>query len=272
MHPIERLRYVARAGAADPVDLVVEAAHALGAFDDDPAGLVAAARRLVARHPGAGALWWLGSRVLVAADPAAEARRAAAEVEDDPTAGVLASALPDEVRVLVVGWPSTVVPALARRGDVEVLAVDDGTGRDVGRLLARVDVEVLDVPAEALGGAAAAADLVVLEADAAGPQGALVPLGGRAAAAVARAGGRPVWLVVPVGRLLPAAAFAACADPVLDAEEPWESGRDLLPLALVDRVVGPDGPVPPEEGTARPSCPVAPELLRPARTPGSHQP
>ncbi len=271
MHPIERLRHVARTGAADPVDLVAEAAHALGAFDDDPAGLVAAARRLVARHPGAGALWWLCSRVLVAADPAAEADRAATEMEDDPTAGVLAAALPDGARALVVGWPGTVVPALARRGDVEVLAGDDGTGMDVGRLLARADVDVVDVSAEALGAAAAAADVVVLEADAAGPDAALVPLGGRAAAAVARAAGRAVWLVVPMGRLLPAALFEACTAAVLDAEEPWEAERDLVPLALVDRVVGPDGPVPPAEGVARPTCPVAPELLRPARTPGSHR-
>ena len=85
MHPIERLRYVARAGAVDPVDLAAEAARALGAFDGDPVGLVAAARRLVARHPTAGPLWWTCNRVLVAAEPMAEARRAAAELTDDPT-------------------------------------------------------------------------------------------------------------------------------------------------------------------------------------------
>ncbi|HYI61235.1 MAG TPA: hypothetical protein VEW93_05460 [Acidimicrobiales bacterium] len=263
---------MARARGVDPVDLVAEAAHALGAFDDDPAGLVAAARRLVARHPAAGALWWMCSRVLVAADPAAEGRRAAAEVEGDPTAAALAAALPDEARVLVVGWPGTVVPALARRGDLEVLAADDGTGVDVGRVLARVDVDVVDVPTEAVGAAAAAVDVVLIEAVAAGPAGALAARGSRAAAAVARAAGRTVWLVAPVGRVLPAPLFAACTDAVLDTEEPWESDHDLVPGPLVDRVVGPAGPVEPTEGLGRATCGVASELLRPARTPGSHTP
>ncbi len=273
MHPIERLRYVARADGADPVDLVAEAAHALAAFDDDPAGLVAAARRLVARHPGAGALWWLCSRVLVAADPGAEGRRAAAEVADDPTDAVLAAALPDGARVLVVVWPSTIVSALARRGDLEVLAVDDGTGVDVGRVLARVDVEVIDVAPEALGAAAAAVDVVLVEAAVAGPEGALAAPGSRAAAAVARAAGRTVWLVTPVGRVLPPVLHRACvAAAGLDDDEPWEAGLDLVPLDLVDRVVGADGLLAPGDGVAHPTGPVAPELLRPARTPGSHGP
>lgn len=272
MHPIERLRSVARAGGVDPADLVAEAAHALGAFADDPAGRVAAARRLVARHPAVGPLWWMCSRVLVAPDPGAEARRAAAEVQDDATAGALAAALPDEARVLVVGWPATVVTALARRGDVEVLAADDGTGVDVGRVLSRVDVDVEDVPVEALGAAAAAVDVVLLEADAAGPEGFLAAPGSRAAATVARAAGGTVWLVAPVGRILPAPVFAACRDAVVDPDEPWEAGHDLVPADHVDRVVGPAGPLPPGEVLGRSAAPVAPELLRPARTPGSHTP
>lgn len=272
MHPIEHLRHVARAGGVDPVDLVAEAAHALGAFDGDPAGLVAAARQLVARHPAVGPMWWMASRVLLAADAALEARRAAADLERDPTAGVLATALPDEARVLIVGWPATAVAALARRGDVEVLAVDDGTGVDVGRLLGRVDVEVVDVATEGLGAAAAAADLVLLEADAAGPGGGLCRPGSRAAAAVARAAGRTVWMVTAVGRLLPAPAFDACRAGVRDDDEPWEAGHDLVPLDLVDRLVGPDGPVAAADALARLTAPVAPELLRSARTPGSHRP
>lgn len=270
MHPIEHLRYVARAEGADPVTLAAEAAHALGAFDGDPAGLVAAARRLVARHPAVGPLWWMCSRVLVAADPGAEGSRAARELEDDPTSGVLAAALPDEARVLIVGWPSTIVPALASRGDVEVLAADDGTGVDVGRLLGRVDVAVLDVTTEGVGAAAAVADVVLIEAGAMGPDAALARPGSHAAAAVARAAGRTVWLVAPAGTVLPSPVYAAAEAATLDDDEPWESGLDRVPLALVDRVVGPDGPVDPAAAAAAHGCPVAPELLRAARTPGSH--
>lgn len=271
MHPIERLRYVARAGGADPSDLVSEAADALASFEHDPAGLVAAARRLVARHPAVGPMWWMCSRVLVAAESEAEGWRAAGEIQGDDTASVLAAALPDEARVLVIGWPSTVVPGLARRGDVEVLAADDGTGIDLGRVLSRVAVEVLDVPTQGIGAAAAVADVVVVEADAAGPDGALCGPGSRAAAAVARAAGRTVWLVAPTGRVLPGPLWDACVGAVVDGDEPWESDVELVPLDLVDRVVGPEGLVDVATGTAT-SCPVATELLKPARTPGSHRP
>ncbi|QYG93985.1 hypothetical protein HC251_17120 [Iamia sp. SCSIO 61187] len=272
MHPIEHLRYVARAGGADPVDLASEAAHALGAFDDDPAGLVAAARQLVARHRAVGPLWWLCSRVLVAPEPMAEGLAAARELEADPTDGVLAAFLPDEARVLIVGWPATVVPALARRGDLDVLAADDGTGVDVGRALARVDIPVLDVPSQGVGAAAATAEVVLLEALAAGPAAALCAPGSRSAAAVARAAGRTVWLVAGVGRVLPGPTYDACAAGAVDPDEPWEADLDVVPLDLVDRVVRTEGPVDVATGVASPGCPVAPELLVPARTPGSFQP
>src|SRR5215212_5910505 len=68
VHPIERLRYVARASGVDQALLVRETASALGAFGSDPAGLVTACRRIVSRHPTAGALWWLCGRVLTAGD------------------------------------------------------------------------------------------------------------------------------------------------------------------------------------------------------------
>lgn len=270
MHPIERLRYVARAGGVDAVDLVSEAAHALGSFEGDPAGLVAAARRLVARHPAVGPMWWMCSRVLVAADPEAEGLRATAELEADATSAVLAAALPDDARALVVGWPATAVGALVRRGDVDVLAADDGTGVDVGRVLSRVDLDVVEVPSEAVGAVAASADVVLLEAEAVGPDAALAAPGSRAAAAVAAAVGRTVWLVAPVGRVLPGPLWHACLGAAVDEEEPWEADVDVVPLALVDRIVGPDGPVDIDVGAVT-ADPVATELLTPARTPGSHR-
>jgi len=218
-----------------------------------------------------GPLWWLCSRVLVAPEPMAEALAAAAELADDATDGVLAAFLPDEASVLIVGWPATVVPALARRGDLDVLAADDGTGVDVGRALGRVDIPVLDVTTQAVGAAAASVDIVVLEASAAGPASALCAPGSRAAAAVAQASGRTVWLVTPVGRVLPGPTYDACLAAAVDPEEPWEADLDVVPLDLVDRIVGLEGPVEVPVGVGSPGCPVAPELLVRPRTPGSHQ-
>lgn len=271
MHPIEHLRHIARSGGADPVDLVAEAGHALGGFAGDPAGMVAAARRLVARHPTVGPLWWMCSRVLVAPEPMAEVAASVAALDDDPTAEVLRSSIPDDATVLVIGWPATTVLALARRGDLEVRAVDDGTGVDLARALSRVDVDVLDVATEGLGEAAASADLVLLEALAGGPGSALCARGSRAAAAVARSAGVTVWLVAATGRVLPDQVHAACRAAAID-DEPWDGDVDTVPVELIDRLVGPTGLTDPRTGLSSPECPVAAELLRPARTPGSHRP
>lgn len=87
MHPIERLRYVARAGWAPPEVLGSEAAWALADLvQHEPPALVPACRRLLQRHPGCGPLWWVAARVLSAGDPVAEAERCALELDTDPTA------------------------------------------------------------------------------------------------------------------------------------------------------------------------------------------
>jgi hypothetical protein len=268
MHPIERLRYVARAGggagAAADAALAQEAARALAGLGDDHAGLVTACRRILDRHPSAGALWWLSSRVLTAAEPSREARRVAAELDDDPTAGLLAAVLPDDVVVCVVGWPGEAGPALVRRPDVELLVVDveDELGwrstrheREVGR------VEL--VPGRGLGPAVMASDLVLLEASAAGPGGVVGPSGSVAAAAVARVGDVPVWAIAGTGRVLASRLWDAL---VLRLERgsrpPWEWGAEVVPTGLVERLACPSGLVSVDEAVAASDCPVAPELLR----------
>ena len=69
VHPIERLRYVARARGADAESLVRETAGALRGLGLDMAGLVVACRRIVERHPTSGPLWWLCARMLTSSDP-----------------------------------------------------------------------------------------------------------------------------------------------------------------------------------------------------------
>jgi len=263
MHPIERLRYVARASGADQAMLVRETAGALAAFADDPAGLVTACRRIVSRHPGSGPLWWLCSRVLTATEPMREAWMASDELDEDRTGGALASALPEDATVCVIGWPDLVGEALRRRGDLDVLVVDAlGEGSGLVRVLERSDVAVTDVPVTGTAAAAAAADLVLLEGSAVGPAGALAISGSRAAAAVASTSGTPVWLTAGVGRHVPARIWDCMVQRLDDVCDPWDADEELVPIDLIDRVVGPGGPEDPAEARKRTDCPIAPELFK----------
>jgi hypothetical protein len=93
MHPIERLRYVARIGADRPDLVAREAALALLPGCDRPAELVVACRRLLDRHPAAGPLWWVASVALTAAHAFAALDDALDRLEGDPTERHLAEAL-----------------------------------------------------------------------------------------------------------------------------------------------------------------------------------
>jgi hypothetical protein len=265
MHPIERLRYVARASGADPSLLVRETAAALAdVVRVEPVGLVPACRRLVDRHLAAGPMWWLAARLLTAADPVAEAWTAAAEMEDDSTDDVLAGCLPDEATVTVIGWPDIAAAALRRRGDLEVLVSDSlGDGSTLVRRLIAADVDAVAVPDAGVGAAAVVSDLVLVEALAAGPAGVLAAMGSHAAAAVACVAGTPVWAVAGVGRVLPGPLWDALLGRLdAGALEPWDRSVELVPVGLIAEVVGPSGRVPAVDGLARAGCPVAPELLR----------
>jgi hypothetical protein len=264
VHPIERLRYVARSSGA-PQDLMVrETASALASFGDDPSGLVTACRRIVSRQLTSGALWWLCSRMLCAAEPMREARLAVDEIEDDASPRQLAHALADGVSVLVIGWPVQVAEGLARRGDLEAFVVDvGGEGTSLVGHLQHRDIDAIDVPPAGLGAAVAEVDLVILEADAAGPEEFVAMAGSRAAAAVARDVGKDVWLMAGVGRVLPARVWQALTARLDDLADPWDLDQEVVPLSLVDTVIGPNGPHPPAELSLRCDCPIAPELFKP---------
>jgi hypothetical protein len=263
VHPIERLRYVARASGADQAALVRETAGSLGAFRHDPPGMVMACRRMLARHLTSGPLWWLSSRVCVAVDPMREAWAAVEEFEADRTARSLSAALPDDGVVCVLGWPEVVAEALPARGDLDVLVVDvadEGSG--LVRRLRRSDVDVSDVPLAGLGAAAAAADVVLLEAACVGPDAFVGVAGSRAAAAVGRHAGKQVWLVAGVGRMLPRRLWDVVEARLDEDGEPWEGDDEVVPLDLISAVVGPAGPQPPEDALRRVDCPIAPELFK----------
>ena len=272
MHPIERLRYVARASGADQTVLVEETAHALRAFIGDPTGLVTACRRIVDRHPTSAPLWWLCARVLTAPDPGREAWAAVEEIQEDPTPSELGHALDDSATVSVVGWPEQIGEALPRRGDLVVLAIDAlGEGSGLVRRLMAVGMDAIDVPTSGLGSAVADSDVLLLEALAVGPGDALAVSGSRAAAAVARHAGIPVWLVAGAGRFLPERMWVALRGRMEErGRDPWELDEEVVPLDLVDRVVGPTGVTDVAGARRRTDCPIAPELLRPGTAPGTH--
>jgi hypothetical protein len=98
--------------------------------------------------------------------------------------------------------------------------------------------------------------LALLEAAAVGPDSFLAPAGSAALAAAAREAKRPVWLVAGVGRILPGPTYDALVRRVGD-----DQAFEVVPLDAVDEIAGPAGPVP-RARLARPSCPVAAELLR----------
>lgn len=211
-------------------------------------------------------MWALAARVLAAAEPGHEAWRVAHEVQGDETPASLAAALPEEATALVLGWPEQTAEALRRRGDVDVLLVDcAGEARGLSQRLDAAGVECIDVCDAGLGAAVAEADLVILEASAAGPDSFLAASGSRAAAALARVEQVPVWLVAGEGRVLPGPLWAALvARFECEGEEPWERPQEVVELALCDEVVGPGGMQTPLETAARADCPCVPELLKPA--------
>lgn len=243
VHPIERLRAVARAREVDQALLAREAAAVLGSFASDLPGLVTSCRRLIDRHPAAGALWWACARLLAAGDVRAEAQAVVAELGGEPVAATLGLDLPD-------GAVVAVVPDAAGGSE---LAADLGAWRD--DLVVAHDPGALHAPRDE-------PRVLLVEAGAAGPDRFLAPEGTADEIAAARDAGVAVWLVVDVGRRLPPALFEAVVaragaparpggmPPTLDA------GVEVVPVGAVERVVEP----------RRADCPVAPELLR---SPGS---
>ena len=265
MHPMERLRMVARASGEDPGLLAREAAAALAGCADDPRALVMACRRLVERQAASGPLWWLAALVVASSDPATEAWRSAEVLRSDPTPALVGASLPEDVVVTVLGWPEQVTEALRIRGDAQVLVVDSlGDGSPLVAALDRAGSIAALVPEAGIGAAVASSGLLLLDASAVGPGGFLAVTGSRAAAAGAYTEQIPVWVVAGAGRVLPSRLWAAMVDKVTALGDPWDADWEVVPLELATAVIGPEGPLPPAEALERVDCPDAPEL-----TPGT---
>lgn len=267
-HPIERLRWAARHDGDGPRLAGLQAVRALAGFSGDPAGLVTACRRLVQRQPAMAPVWWAAARLLVTPDPPfAEAATAEAALVDDRTALAVAHqldvVLPDGGTALVVGPPWYSGDALVGRGDIVILAADTPAGYGLARALQSADVDAVSVPDAGIGAAAAQADIVIIDATAVSSEGVIAASGARAAAAVARAAGRPALVGAGAGTVLPVRLWEALRSALDAAGDPWDAEFEFVPLDLVDTIAGPTGALDPARAAARADCPVAPELLRP---------
>ena len=266
--PAERLRSVTRRSVADHT-LASAAADALAGFAPEPASLVVACRQVLAHHPAHGPLWWVCARILAAADAGAAAREAEKLLDRDRTADRLAAALPlvdDDEVIAVIGWPHAVDAALAERIDLPAIAIRvDGadTGRELRYRETERSVRAVEMWDPVLSNVAR----LLVPAAAIGPTTALVPAGTSAVIDELGRSAREVWLVGGVGRVLPGRLYDA-AVVATDAkhDEAFADVDDARPerlsLERVDRIAGPRGPEPVVDATARPDCPVVPELLR----------
>jgi len=260
VHPIERLRWIARSHGEAPTTLATEAAWTISELAlDEPPALVTACRRLLESHVTAGPLWWVAATVLVAPEPDQAARRAVEELCSDPTADLLAvtlrERLPDDA-VIVVACPAETVRdafGIWSVGTVRLVGSSPELRGEVGRFEAvvdRVSCWELDEAPQAVDGAA----LVLLEALAAGPHGILVNSGVGPLARAARAASIPLWAVAGVGRVL---------NEQLQVEMLRRAGDgvELIVPEDLEALVGPSGLESPAEALDRPGCPSAPELL-----------
>lgn len=209
MHPIERLRYVARAGDSDPTMIAEEAAEALAALGHAPQALVPSCRRLIEAHPECGPLWWVAARMIVAEEPRRAAFSAVDLLEQDQSIEELAASFPSACAVAIPA-SRALADALDLRPDLQVTVV--GSSYRMNYVLARmtdvadvvgIDLQDLDDGFEDL----APIDLVVLEAIAAGPTGVVVDLDQYRLLEHAEQAGAQCWVLVAQGRCLPQALF-----------------------------------------------------------------
>ncbi len=240
MLPFERLRAIARS-VEDGATLAIDAAECLAYFEDDPAGLVVACRRLLAHHPTIGPLWWLSARVLAAAEPAEAAWEAQETLRNDETPAVLSRALR--------GVPG-----------VEVGVVEDRDLFRIARAALGTDATVRLVHGPVLEGVGGGP--VLIRAEALSPSEALLTPHAADVVDACRDTPRAIWLVGGVGCLLPPKVYDALLAHLPGAQSQTTSPVLARDLMAFDGVVLPGGFVPPATVGRYLDCPVAPELLR----------
>ncbi len=242
VHPLERLRYVARNPVGRVQPLIEESASALASLAHDRRSLLSACRRLLERRGYCGPLVWMAARMVAAVDCHDEVIDIVNAMDCDTAAWKLNDglvALSDDFTAL------------------KVVAVGDVAG---------VDVIMYITPDWACTGPedpgrAAEVDVVLVASDCAGPREALVPVGALPVVETAQQAGTPVWLVTEAGRMLPGAMWDLLSKQFV-TDDLMELGLAVLDVErFVDRVVTPSGMYTPAEAGRASDCPVVPELF-----------
>ncbi len=211
MHPIERLRWIARDRDEAPTALAVEAAWAISELAlEEPPAVVTACRRLVESHVTFGPLWWVAATLLVCLSSrrggATSGRRALLGSDGRAPRG---RAEPNACRAngpLVVACPAeTVLEACSHR---------ESASRRVWSLRRehlRAEVRRFGAVASKASGwdvrrrrerRSRGAAVVLVEALAAGSRGVLVTAAAASLAWAAKDASVPVWGVAGVGSVL----------------------------------------------------------------------
>lgn len=259
MHPIERLRWIARAdGEADGL-LATEAAWTLGELAaTEPPSVVTAARRLVARHPDCGPLWWACARLVASGDPYEAAGSVASELAGDRVAAVLAEAIAAEFarsdRLAACLPVDALRTALAQRGGYEVRVI--GGYRELRYELAglgSVESSVSGFEPEEAADALDGTRVLLVEPAFASPAGLWCRASALAGVEAAEAASVPVWALCPPGRVLPPLLAEAAAE--------RSTGVVRVDPARIALAVGPSGPRAAAQVLAEPGCPAARELI-----------
>jgi hypothetical protein len=245
VHPIERLRHVARAGDVDPVMLAQEAAEALGSLTYEAQALVPACRRLIEAHPSCGPLWWVAARVIVAEEPFDAAYAAIEALEDDPTADELAASFPAGASVVIPAKTGLAV-ALNMRPDLSVTVVGmpyrlNEVLRRLSRVADVVGIDQRDFDADGAEMMGEGPHLLVVEALAAGPSGFLLDRDQVVLASSPVLSDTPCWVTTGVGRVLPAELFAEVLDRTISPGAMEQSGFEIddeADFALLRGTVG----------------------------------
>lgn len=264
MHPIERLRYVARASDVPGDVLARETAMALAAFVGDDAAMLIACRRILDRQPSAGALVWLAAHALGSPDPNKALWDAVDLLEEDQSLAALAYNLPDDAIVTTVGWAPWADELARKRGDIGFVAIDtDGSVEYRADRAADAGHQVTVVDTEGAAQAMHDATHALITLDALGPNTGLSALGSFGVAAVAAHVNVQVWGIASVG--------VALADKMYDgllrrwherAGDPrYLRAREEVPTALFDAVITTGGSVSAEQAVHQGGCPIVPELF-----------
>ena len=264
MHPIERLRYVARATHVPADVLARETAMALADFVGDDAGLLIACRRILDRQPASGPLVWLAAHVLGAPNQRKALWDAVELLEEDSTQPALAYSLPDDAVVAAVGWADALSTLARKRGDLGFVIIDTDGNADyhIDRFIDDGQ-NIVTVDAEATAQALFGASHLLVSFDALGPEYGLASIGSFPAAAVARHLDVPVWGIASIGVSLNDRMYGGLTRRWNEQTTDPRYLRTLeeVPTTLVDQVITTAGLVTPEQAVQAGGCPIVAELF-----------